>query len=243
MNGASKFMRKSATERGSVGTRLARARRSFGLRVEEIAEDLKIRPDVLHAFERGTFCCIAEPVYRTLMIKTYAEYLGLDWTALSDVYARESLYAPTPEREDTLATPRVGRSEMVVAPRLMKHVLLSGAMIGACVYVMVLAAGALGRPALIVARPPDNFLSSTKTIRIEGTTAPDAALAINGQEVLKSKDGTFHQDVTLSEGVNSITVSASKKYSKESRVTRTVLYQAPPLPLSFNEHEYGKRSN
>ncbi|MEK7122446.1 MAG: hypothetical protein AAB855_01170, partial [Patescibacteria group bacterium] len=84
----------------------------------------------------------------------------------------------------------------------------------------------------------NHFSSSSKTIRIEGRVSPDAALVINGQEIVKSSDGNFDQEVTLSEGVNMIRISATKKYSKEAVVTRTVLYEAPSL--TFNHEIYGK---
>lgn len=226
-----------------VGAQFRHARRTFGLTLDEIAEDIKIRPDLLRAIEEGSFQKIEEPIYRTLMLKNYAEYLGLSWETLASQYDRESVYISMQGSEHTTNANRVRPIDMVVAPRLLKHVLFSLGMIGLCTYLMVLAAGALTRPSLIVSNPPDNASSSSKTISVEGTVSTDAHLSINGQEVSKNKDGNFRQDITLSDGVNVIHVSAAKKYSKETTTTRTVLYEASTLPLTFNQSDYGKRSN
>lgn len=232
----------SATPRTTppLGTLFCRTRRSFGLSIDEISEDIKIRSEILNAIERGAFERIEEPVYRTLMVKTYAEYLGISWETIEAGYIRESVYTQSNERANGVSATPVGIGDLMVVPRLLKHILLSAAMIGVFFYVMVLAGSALQRPALTITNPPERFMSAAKTIRIEGSVSPDALLAINGQEVTKTSDGHFYQDLTLSDGLNTIRISASKKYSKETIVTRTVLYEAPALPLSFNEHEYGK---
>lgn len=224
----------------TLGTLFRRARRSFGLSIDEISEDIKIRSEILNAIEQGAFERIEEPVYRTLMVKTYAEYLGISWETVEAGYIRESVYTPSNERANGVGIKPVQNSDLMVVPRLLKHVLLSAAMIGVFFYFMVLAGSALQRPALTITNPPERFMSAAKTIRIEGSVSPDASLAINGQEVTKTNDGHFNQDLSLSDGLNTIRISASKKYSKETVVTRTVLYQAPSLPLSFNEQEYGK---
>lgn len=223
-----------------LSTLFRRARRSFGLSIDEISEDIKIRSEILNAIEQGAFERIEEPVYRTLMVKTYAEYLGISWKTIEAGYIRESVYTPSNEHANGVGTKLVGNSDLMVVPRLLKHILLSAAMIGVVFYVMVLAGSALQRPALTITNPPERFMSAAKTIRIEGSVSPDASLAINGQEVTKTNDGHFYQDLSLSDGLNTIRISASKKYSKETIVTRTVLYQAPTIPISFNEHEYGK---
>lgn len=224
----------------SLGTLFRRARRSFGLSIDDISEDIKIRSEILNAIEHGAFERIDEPVYRTLMVKTYAEYLGISWDTIEDVYIRESVYIPVLPHAKGVNTKHIQSGDLMVVPRLLKHVFLSAAMIGVFFYFMVLAGSALQRPALTVINPPERFMSPAKTIRIEGSVSTEATLAINGQEVTKTNDGHFYQDLTLSDGLNTIRISASKKYSKETVVTRTVLYQAPSAPLSFNEYDYGK---
>lgn len=229
--------------RKSIGDTLKTARRAFGLTIEEIAEDLKIRTDILSAIEEGNNTQKEELLYRTLMVKTYAEYLGVDWSSIADEYNRESLYRIQEEKKIETSTKSVQPTDFVVAPRLFKHILLSICMIGISGYLMVLAGAALGRPALTVTDPSDNLLSPEKIIMVEGVVSPDARLSVNGEEVMKNKDGRFRVAVTLSEGVNYIAISAAKKYSKETVVTRTVLYEAPSIPLTINTSDYGKKQN
>lgn len=227
----------------TLGGKLRHARLGFGLTLDEIAEDLKIRVDILRAIERGDFHTVEEPLYRMLIVKTYAEYLGFSWESFQDEYNRESLYAAKKEKSSEVNTESVQKADFVVAPRLVKHILLSVGMIGIFVYLAVIAANALARPSLTVSSPSDRTVSSLKTIPIEGAVSQDANLFINGQSVLKSKDGRFRQIFTLSDGVNNIRVSAAKKYSKETVIVRTVLYERSFVPITLNEGHYGKSSN
>lgn len=227
----------------TLGGKLRHARLSFGLTLDEIAEDLKIRVDILRAIERGDLHTIEEPLYRMLMVKTYAEYLGFNRESFQDEYNRESLYAAKKEKSSEVNTESVQKADFVVAPILVKHIFLLAGMIGIFAYLAVIAGNALARPSLTVSSPNDRTVSSLPTIPIEGIASKDANLFINGQSVLKSKDGRFRQIFTLSDGVNSIRVSASKKYSKETAVTRTVLYERLFIPITLNEGHYGKSSN
>lgn len=227
----------------TLGGKFRYARLGFGLTFNEIAEDLKIRVDILKAIERGDFHMIEEPLYRMLMVKTYAEYLGFSQESFQDEYNRESLYAAKKEKSSEVNTESVQKADFVVAPSIVKHILLSAGMIGIFVYLAVIAGNALARPSLTVSSPSDRTVSLLPTIPIKGIASKDANLFINGQSVLKDRDGHFQQTFTLSDGVNSIRVSAAKKYSKEAVITRTVLYERPSIPITLNEGHYGKSSN
>lgn len=230
-------------KRMTLGGTFRYARMLFGLTIDEIAEDLKIRTDIIRAIERGDFHAIEEPIYRTLMVKTYAEYLGFEWKNIQHEYNRESLYTAKKEKSNNVNTDCVQRTDFVVAPRLLKHIFLFVGMAGIVVYLAITAGSVLARPALTIFSPNDQEISPSKTISIEGAASSDANVFINGQSVPKNKDGHFSQTFTLTEGVNSIRISASKKYSKETIVTRTVLYENPQIPLILNDGIYGKSSN
>lgn len=67
-----------------LGEILAARRHQLGLRIEEIAEDIKIRADYLRAIEQETFDKLPTLEYGRLFLKSYAERLGLN---ISDIYA------------------------------------------------------------------------------------------------------------------------------------------------------------
>jgi cytoskeletal protein RodZ len=219
------FNRRAVPGSLGIGHHLKNARRALGLSIDEIAEATRIRKPLLLALERGSFYEIGEPFYRTLIIKTYVEYVGLDWCALQTEYERESTYLSAGNAVRNARPLVIQRSDLWVASRIVKNMALGSAFAGACAYIVFLAFVALRPPALTVESPANNYESSSSTIVVRGATAAESDIQINGQRVLKRGDGSFEQKVTLSEGANVIRVAAAKKYSKESVVTRTVVYR------------------
>src|SRR3989304_2244964 len=67
-----------------LGEILAARRHQLGLRLEEIAEDIKIRADYLRAIEQEAFDKLPTAEYSRLFLKSYAERLGLN---INDIYA------------------------------------------------------------------------------------------------------------------------------------------------------------
>lgn len=59
-------------------------RHSMGLKIEDVAEDIKVKPDYLRAIEEENFGALPTPEYARLFIKAYAERLGFD---LAEIYA------------------------------------------------------------------------------------------------------------------------------------------------------------
>lgn len=83
-------------------------RRALGLKVEDVAEDIKIKPDYVRAIEKEEFHLLPTPQYARLFVKSYAERLGFnigEVFALLDVNA-PMLVAPKPK---TVAPPSEGR--------------------------------------------------------------------------------------------------------------------------------------
>lgn len=84
-----------------LGEILAARRHQLGLRVEEIAEDIKIRADYLRAIEQEAFDKLPTLEYGRLFLKSYAERLGLninDIYALCDVHHRPAWEPPSKPR-------------------------------------------------------------------------------------------------------------------------------------------------
>lgn len=82
-----------------LGEILAGRRHQLGLRIEEVAEDIKIRADYLRAIEQEAFDKLPTVEYGRLFLKSYAERLGLnvsDVYALYDVHHRPSWEPPKP---------------------------------------------------------------------------------------------------------------------------------------------------
>ena len=75
-----------------LGPLLLERRRAMGLKIEEIAEDIKVKADYLRAIEAEEFHTLPTPEYARMFVKAYAERLGFN---VSEVYALLDLNEPS----------------------------------------------------------------------------------------------------------------------------------------------------
>ena len=69
-----------------IGEKLKEARESIGVSIEEVAEDLKIRPSQIENIESGNMEAFKDVFYLKYFIRDYAKYLGLDKEDLVDEF-------------------------------------------------------------------------------------------------------------------------------------------------------------
>jgi cytoskeletal protein RodZ len=74
-----------------IGLLFAERRRAMGLKVDEVAEDIKIKSEYIRAIEREEFDALPTPQYARLFIRAYAERLGFN---VSEVYALLDINVP-----------------------------------------------------------------------------------------------------------------------------------------------------
>lgn len=81
-------------------------------------------------------------------------------------------------------------------------------------------------PTLNVSAPADNLVTNKTTVTVSGTTndatTSPVTLKVNGKTVEVGSDGSFSTEVTLSGGVNTITIVATDGAGKATTITRTV---------------------
>ena len=69
-----------------IGEKLKEARESIGDSIEEVAEDLKLRPSQIENIEAGNTEAFKDMFYLKYFIRDYAKYLGLDKEDLIDEF-------------------------------------------------------------------------------------------------------------------------------------------------------------
>ena len=70
----------------NIGTKLKDKREENGLSIEEVAEDLKMRPSQISSIEEGKTEDFKDVFYLKYFIRDYAKYLGLDGEKLVDEF-------------------------------------------------------------------------------------------------------------------------------------------------------------
>lgn len=72
----------------TIGEQLRTARHARKLSLEDVARVTKIKLDILERLESDEFTALGAPMYVKGFLKLYANYLGLDATALGEEYLR-----------------------------------------------------------------------------------------------------------------------------------------------------------
>ena len=70
----------------NIGLKLKEKREENGLSIEEVAEDLKMRPSPITSIEEGKKADLKDIFYLKYFIRDYAKYLGLDSEKIIDEF-------------------------------------------------------------------------------------------------------------------------------------------------------------
>jgi len=73
----------------TFGERLMEARRIKGETIEEVSAQLRIRPSIILAMETSNFSHMPHKGYARNMVSSYARYLGLDSTRITEQFLKE----------------------------------------------------------------------------------------------------------------------------------------------------------
>lgn len=70
----------------NIGLKLKEKREENGLSIDEVAEDLKMRPSQINSIEEGKSDDFKDVVYLKYFIRDYSKYLGLDSEKIIDEF-------------------------------------------------------------------------------------------------------------------------------------------------------------
>lgn len=81
---------------------------------------------------------------------------------------------------------------------------------------------------LNISQPQDGSVVNTPTIKIAGTTVPNADVSINDQDLTADNEGKFMTSVTLEEGDNYIDIVANDQNGQSNQKELLITYQTTP---------------
>ncbi len=230
------FTKNNIQTRLSLGERLKEHRLRCGLSLDDVSGHVAIAKRNLEYLENDQFWKIPEDLYRELFLKTYATYLGFDWDDIKIHYEEEChiYYQDGSFRSSSHSK----KKDFIPTSNMVANGMGITVLVGCFGYLLFLGMQAIQPPTLRIETPYDNLTSRDDRIVVTGKTLPSAEVRINGERVIKSRDGYFHQEIGLSEGANMILISASKKYSREERIIRNVVYEKEKVARAHEETLY-----
>lgn len=207
----------------TVAEQLRSARQERGLKIENVAEKLNINKKYLEALERGNFDKMPAGVYSKKFLKEYAVFLGLDYNELVKIFQKELDIEEGTARPELFSKQVAKAGYFLATPKIIKNLIISVIIFACLAYLGIAVKKITAPPFLSVENPQDNIVTENKSISVNGTVEAESEVLINGKTVLSDSAGNFSEEVSLKDGINIITVSAKKKYSREAVISRQIL--------------------
>lgn len=214
------FVKKKLIEE-NLASKLSAAREDRHLSLEEVSAKISIKKEYLLALEQGNYELLPGGVYEKIFLKKYSAFLGLDAAATKKEYSGERKRAE--ENKDVFARKKIEKKHFLVVPKILKNIGLLILFLALLSYLVFCLKTSLSAPKIKIFFPPDNLMTTEKTIEVFGQASEKTQITINDKPILKSDLGIFKENVELKTGLNSITISAKNKYGSEQIIKKQIL--------------------
>ncbi|MFH1254898.1 MAG: helix-turn-helix domain-containing protein [bacterium] len=219
----------------TASEQLRRARQEKKLKLFQIAKKLNIKEEYLSYLEKGEYGKLPQGVYGKNFLREYAFFLGLNYKKLAEDYESEISASEFKNQKELFSKQVVKKRYLLATPRIFKNILIFLIICVFFVYLGYKINKIISPPILIISNPAADFTTDQNSLLIIGQTQAEAGLTINGQTILTDKNGNFSQEIRLKNGINIITITASKKYGRGNTAIRHVLVkEQSPLLLPEN---------
>jgi transcriptional regulator with XRE-family HTH domain len=219
------FQKKDVLPAPRVCTRLKSLRENAGVNLDDLAIKTKINRAYLEALEECNFAKLnVSSIYLKNFIRKYAQTLGSDPRPFLDQFTDEELT----ERERihvTAPTHQRHRFQFSDIPGAARFAVLGLVVVGLLSYLGLHVHNILKPPPLIVANPTDGYISKENSIAITGSTNPETKIMVNDVPIKNDGMGNFSETITLTPGINTLTIKAENKHGRVSKDIRHVIYK------------------
>ncbi len=213
--------KKIGKDESNFGNLLQESRKAKNLDLTTVSKTLGISEKYLQALESNRFDLLPSGIYKKNFIKKYSEYLGID----KNVFNNKIEEAYREDNDDPFAGKIIDKKKLIVFPRIFRNAFFILAVIACFLYLSFYVRKIVSPPELTIYTPENNLLIEEKTIEVRGETDIEAEIRINGELVLADREGNFSATINLRNGLNTITISSKKKYSKENIEIRQILVE------------------
>ncbi|MEK7583842.1 MAG: helix-turn-helix domain-containing protein [Patescibacteria group bacterium] len=210
----------------TVSERLKHSRLERSLSLDQCAQSTDIQQKYLHAMEESRFDELPGEMYARAWMRRYAELLGLDIEDLMISYMKERGIRDkinTAGKQKTASPNAFSIWSWFTGKRI--SILLVIVIIIS--YIGFLAYKTISPPTISVDLPALDFRTQENSIIIRGLTEPGAIVSVNRQPVILEREGAFEHEITLQDGLNTVTIEARKKHglgvAREYNIVRSAL--------------------
>jgi cytoskeleton protein RodZ len=203
----------------TIGSALREAREARGETLEEIAGRTRIRAEFLASIEREEFDALPKGPFAQGFIRTYARELGLNPENAAAIYRRDFGRRTGAQLLPTgVIAPIRKRTWLSVTPQVIGGIFLA---LVVAVF-LLLQVRALNQPPPLIVSQPTEKQEVRSPVVVQGQTATDCVVSVNGADVAVDQDGNFTANVNFPTGPQTITVDSTNRKGKTRVVQRSV---------------------
>jgi cytoskeletal protein RodZ len=219
------FTRKKV-ESLTLGEKLQKIRNDHRISLTEASKATKIQAKYLEALENGSYGSLPPEVYVRGFLRGYAAFLGVPEEAILRMYDRErSIQKNLGKGESFHFQPQSPvRFRLDISSKTVAIGLVALVSIGFFSYLYLEFRSFVSEPRLVLAEPTDGSTIRSAELFVSGETDRRALVRINDEEAVVGEDGKFSERITLTPGLNAISVSSVNRFGKER--VRTVSVNA-----------------
>ena len=179
----------------------------------DISKKIKVPVKYLEAIETETVACFPQEPYCSLIIKDYADYLGLNGEEVLSLFRRDFDQKRKIKNKKSLLFSFTPRFTFMVSLVLVVLFFL--------VYLTSEYVKFHQPPKLDIVWPLEATVSGS-VIEISGVTDPESTVRINDDLILVDINGTFQKKISLNSGDNNIVVESTSPNGKQTILNKVI---------------------
>lgn len=209
----------------TIGDLLKKRREQLNISLEDAEKELRIRKKYLRFLEENNFNQLPSTSYIKGFIRNYSRFLGLDEEKVLAFFRRQFEEDKKPEIIPKGLTAFLNEPVIKITPQRSLIIGVSIIVIIFFAYLLVQLRVLISPPPIELFAPSEDKVVNSSTLIVKGKTLPDAKILVNGREINLDKNGNFHYNLELQEGVNSLTIEAIGSNNKKTTLTRNIRYK------------------
>jgi hypothetical protein len=179
----------------------------------DISKKIKVPVKYLEAIENETVNCFPQEPYCSLIIKDYADYLGLNGPDVLSLFRRDF--------EQKRKIKNIRSSLFSFTPKFTFIVSIIAIIIFFSVYLISEYLKFHQPPKLAINWPLEATISGS-IVEINGITDPESTIRINDDLILVDSKGNFQKKIILNSGDNDVTVKSTSPNGKSTVVKKVI---------------------
>ena len=204
-----------------VGSRLQKLRQKYNVTLTELSKKTKINREHLQMMEDCHFKKLKmAPIYQKNFVRKYVEALGVN----PEPFIKQFIIEEMIENKKNKHPHKIIKFKYSnFLPSIIRYGLIIIIALSLIGYLGWQVKQIIEPPNLIIYTPQEGNITKEKQLIVKGKTDKTTSLTINGQDVGHTETGNFEATLDLTNGVNTITITAKKRHGKTTTEVRHII--------------------